>query len=229
MRTLLERVDRVFSTYRPVSDVIRVRAGTPVEDVDPDVALVLQLAATAHRITGGLFDVREGAELDPSGVVKGWATGAAFADSGLGAFPGYLNAGGDLAVNGGPWRIGIEHPADPTGLLTVLAVTGGAVATSGSAHRGSHLWDPRTGQPVMNPWQATVVGPELVWADILATAAAVAGPETLDVTSWPADYEVLLCSSTGEVRTSRGFERWIAPDIGSLSSAELGVGPESGS
>lgn len=221
IRIQLERVDRVFSTYRPDSDVIRMRAGTRIEDVDPDVALVLELAATAHRITGGLFDVRDGPELDPSGVVKGWAAGAAFADSGLSPFPGYLNAGGDLAVNGGPWRIGIEHPADPTGLLTVLAVTGGAVATSGSAHRGCHLWDPRTGEPVMKPWQATVVGPELVWADILATAAAVAGPHDLDRTAWPAGYEVMMCSDVGEVGMSSGFGRHQAADFALLASTKL--------
>lgn len=228
MRMMLERVDRVFSTYRPGSDVLRLREGVPIEDVDPDVALVLELASTAHRITGGLFDVRDGSELDPSGVVKGWAAGAAFADSGLAEFDGYLNAGGDLTLSGGPWRIGIEHPADPTGLLTVLAVTGGAIATSGSVHRGGHVWDPRTGMPVVNPWQATVVGPELAWADILATAAVVAGPHDLDHSTWPAGYEVMLCSGVGEVRTSSGFGRHIAADFGSLVTSALDAGSTAG-
>lgn len=219
MRAMLEHADRVFSTYRPDSDVQRLRAGAAVADVDPDVAVVLDLAATAHRTTGGLFDVRSGADLDPSGVVKGWAASAAFAGSGLTDREAYLNAGGDLVVSGGSWRIGIEHPADPTGLLTVLTVTGGAVATSGTVHRGPHLWDPRTGAPARDPWQATVVGPELVWADVLATAAAVAGPDDLDVTGWPEGYEVLLCSPLGEVRMSRGFEGWIAADAGWLSTS----------
>lgn len=221
MQNVLERVDRVFSTYRPDSDVLRLRSGTPLEDLDPDFTLVLSLASAAHSLTDGLFDVRAGPELDPSGVVKGWAAGVAFAESGLIEFEGYLNAGGDLTLSGGPWRIGIEHPADPTGLLTVLTVTGGAVATSGSAHRGSHLWDPRTGEPATNSWQATVIGPELVWADMLATAAAVAGPQDIDRSAWPAGYEVLLCSTTGEVHTSQGFEQFTAADFGALIRTEL--------
>ncbi|HEX3261866.1 MAG TPA: FAD:protein FMN transferase [Pseudonocardia sp.] len=47
---------------------------------------------------------------------------------------------------GRPWRIGIEDPWDPTTLAAVVPLRTGAVATSGSAHRGAHIVDARTGR-----------------------------------------------------------------------------------
>src|SRR5664279_112630 len=51
----------------------------------------------------------------------------------------------------------------------------GAVATSGTAHRGQHLMDARTGLPVHGVASVTVVGSSLTWADIDATAAYAHG------------------------------------------------------
>lgn len=210
---VLDQADRVFSTYRPDSDIARLRKGVPATALDPDVATVMKLAAQARRITGGVFDIRAGRELDPSGVVKGWTASRAFGVAGLARYDAYLGAGGDIALRttgtGEGWRIGIEHPADPSGLLTVLTLTGGAIATSGTVHRGLHLWDPRTGGTAVSPWQATVVGPSLVWADILATAAAVTGPD-LDRRRWPPGYEVLLVAPDGSVRMSAGIRSLLA-------------------
>lgn len=224
IRAVLDRTDRVFSTYRPASDIARLREGAPLTTLDPDVAIVLTLATQARRITGGVFDIREGRDLDPSGVVKGWATCRAFGVAGLARYDAYLGAGGDISLRtsatGEGWRIGIEHPADPSGLLTVLTLTDGAIATSGTVHRGVHLWDPRTGGTAESRWQATVVGPSLVWADILATAAAVAGPD-LDRRRWPPGYEVLLVAPDGTVRMSDGIAALRADGIPPLAAAPL--------
>ena len=70
---------------------------------------------------------------------------------------------------------------DPTGLVKGWAVATAAahldvidhVATSGAAARGGHVVDPRTGVGVTRPGSATVVGPDLLWADVWATAAWV--------------------------------------------------------
>jgi len=102
-----------------------------------------------------------------------------------------------------PWRIGIEHPADPTGLLTVLRVRNGGVATSGSVHRGPHIIDPTSGAAASGIRQATVIGPSLTWADIWATAIVAAGNRALDagsalITRCLADgYDALLVSDDG--------------------------------
>ncbi len=73
------------------------------------------------------------------------------------------------------WRIGIELPYDPQTLIAVVPVRSGAVATSGTAHRGAHLIDPRTSQPTSGIASVTVIEASLTWADIDATAAYVLG------------------------------------------------------
>jgi thiamine biosynthesis lipoprotein len=186
MATLRE-VDAVFSTYRPDSYVSRLARGelTP-DDCPPEVAEVLALGELAGRQSQGAFQIRRpgpGGEvvLDPTGVVKGWAVERA-ADHlrALEATDFCLSAGGDMVCrtldpDDPPWRIGIEHPRDPGRLIAVVPVSSGAVATSGTAHRGSHLVDARSGLPPTGVASVTVVAATLTWADIDATAAYAHG------------------------------------------------------
>ena len=186
---LLREVDRIFSTYREDSWVSRLGRGeVGVEDCPPEVAEVLALGEQARRESGGAFDVqRTGADgievLDPSGVVKGWAVQrAAAAFDQLEDTDVCISAGGDLVCRtrqpGSPgWRIGVEDPHRPGRIVAVVPVRDGAVATSGPAHRGAHIEDPRTGE---TPWalaSVTVVGDDLTWVDIEATAAFVLGTD----------------------------------------------------
>ena len=92
-----------------------------------------------------------------------------------------VGAGGDVAVGAGPgpsdepapWRVGIEDPRDPRRVVEVVELRRGGVATSGAARRGAHVVDPRTGDGIARAGSATVVGPDLLWADVWATAAWV--------------------------------------------------------
>jgi thiamine biosynthesis lipoprotein len=54
----------------------------------------------------------------------------------------------------------------------------GGVATSGTAARGAHLYDPNAQTLVDRRGSVTVVGPSLMWADVWATALFV-GPKSL--------------------------------------------------
>jgi thiamine biosynthesis lipoprotein len=186
---VLHEVDRVFSTYRPDSFVSRLgRAEIGLEHCPPEVVEVVELGAAAERESGGAFSIRlpgpDGTRvLDPSGVVKGWAVERAAEP--LRALPGTdfcLSAGGDMTCRtldpgSPPWRIGIEDPADPTRVLAVVPVFTGAVATSGTAHRGEHLVDARTGRAPTGVASVTVVASSLTWADIDATAAYAHGED----------------------------------------------------
>ncbi len=185
----LREADQVFSTYREDSCVSRLRRGEiGLEDCPAEVAEVLALGEAAERESAGAFSVwlpgPDGRPvLDPSGVVKGWATERAAEH--LRALPdtdSCLSAGGDMTCTtadpaGRPWRIGIEDPADPSRVLAVVPVLSGAVATSGTAHRGAHLVDARTGRAPDGVASVTVVAERLTWADIDATAAYAAGAE----------------------------------------------------
>lgn len=188
----LHEVDRVFSTYRADSPVNRLDRGElSLSDCPPEVAEVLALGREAEEQSDGAFSVTlpdaDGrARLDPSGVVKGWAVQrasgflAALDDTDF-----CLSAGGDLVCRttdpGRPgWRIGVEHPHDPTSVVAVVPVRSGAVATSGTSRRGQHLLDARTGRPAQGVSSVTVVGESLTWVDIDATAAYARGAGAAD-------------------------------------------------
>lgn len=188
--TELRWADVVFSTYRADSYLSRLSRGEiALTDCPPEVAEVLALGRRAEAESGGAFSVwlpgPDGRHLDPTGVVKGWATQRAA--RALERLPGTdfcLSAGGDMVcrsrIGERPWQIGIEDPADPSRILAMIPVGNGAVATSGTARRGAHLLDARTGRQPSGVSAVTVVAPELTWADIDATAAFALGAGAAD-------------------------------------------------
>ncbi len=187
----LTEVDRVFSTYRADSVVSRLSRGEiDLADCPADVHEVLGLGERARVESDGAFDVRrvgpDGVPtLDPSGVVKGWAVQRASAH--LRALPDTdvcLSAGGDMVCHvtddsSPAWRVGIEDPRDPQRMLATVEVRRGAVATSGTAHRGEHITDARTGDLPAAIASVTVLADDLTWADIDATAAYAMGDGAL--------------------------------------------------
>ena len=189
----LRWVDDVFSTWRLDSQVSRLGRGElTLEQCDPAVAEVLRLGDDARVASEGAFDVclpgEDGVRrLDPSGVVKGWAVDRAVRP--LLALPDTdvcLSAGGDMVCHvadpdGEAWVIGIEDPLDPTRLVARVPLHRGAVATSGSAHRGAHVVDARTGAAADALASVTVIGADLTSVDIDATTALALG---IDGPAW---------------------------------------------
>ncbi len=179
----LRRVDAVFSTWRPDSDLMRVRRGElSPHDAHPWLEEVAGLCAEAERRTGGLFAASlPGSEgYDPTGLVKGWAVEQAAEHlTHVQGISFCVNAGGDLVAGAGwhaeasTWTVGIQDPRDDTAVAATLPLVRGGLATSGAAARGAHIIDPRTGQAVDRDGSATVWGPDLVWSDVWATALFV--------------------------------------------------------
>ncbi|MFJ5839464.1 FAD:protein FMN transferase [Streptomyces shenzhenensis] len=213
----LHRVDEVFSTYREDSQVSRLARGElTVADCDPEVAEVLELAAEAERSSDGWFSTRYRGRLDPTGIVKGWAAERAarrFAAAGVSGVS--VNGGGDVQMFGvpephRPWRVGVADPLRPGGLAAVVSAAGVdrlAVATSGTAERGAHIVDPRTGRTAVTDLVAvTVIAPRLTWADCWATAAFAMGSRAglRWLESLP-DVEALLITAGDEVRCTEGL------------------------
>ena len=184
----LRRVDAVLSTWRADSDLLRLQHGEAEgEELHAWVADVAALCLEAEERTDGLFSAWRhrpdgGTSFDPTGLVKGWAVAGAAAH--LEVVPGLswaVGAGGDVVVGTGrglpddraPWRVGVEDPRDARRVAEVVELHRGAVATSGAARRGAHVVDPATGEGVGRAGSVTVVGPDLMWADVWATAAWV--------------------------------------------------------
>ena len=209
----LHHVDAVFSTYRRDSEISRIARGElTVSDCPPEVADVLGLCEAAAAATGGWFTHTPGGRLDPSGLVKGWATERAsqiLYDAG--AHNTCVNGGGDLqlrgeAAPGAPWRVGIAHPLRPGQLVAVVTGRDLAVATSGTAERGHHILDPHTGLPAAGPASVTVTGRHLTTVDACATALFAMGPEAARAWTLEQDgYESLVVTTADDVWQSEGF------------------------
>lgn len=208
---LLHRADAVFSLYRPESPTSRLRRGElAVAQCPPEVASVLRLCEQARRSSGGWFDpwAMPGG-VDPTGLVKGWAAAQAarhLREAGVGA--GLVNAAGDIDVFGAPtpdesWRIGIQSPTDRDALLGAIDVDH-AIATSGGYERDDHVRDPRTGAPARGALSATVLGPDLSFADAFATGLLAAGEQGLAAVR-EAGYEALLVLPDGRLTRTPGI------------------------
>lgn len=215
----LHHVDAVFSTYRPNSDLSRIRRRElAVADADPLFVPVLDLCARAQTDTGSAFSAMPAGTLDPTGLVKGWAVErASQVLRAHGCINHCVNGGGDMqlageAEPGRPWGVGIVDPHDRTDVLTVVTGRDFAVATSGTAERGAHILDPRTGRPAVGVASATIVGPELTFADAYATAAVILGRDAIRWIDGLPGYEALLVTDDGERCSSARWHRYVQPD-----------------
>ena len=102
----------------------------------------------AVRFSGSRIELGPNVRIDLGGIGKGYAAARA-AQLLSPAGPALVNAGGDIAVVGGSWPVGVQT-AD--GDLT-LQLSSGALATSGRDRRRwrrngrelHHLIDPKTG------------------------------------------------------------------------------------
>jgi thiamine biosynthesis lipoprotein len=119
--------------------------------------------------------------LDLGAVAKGLAVDAAAHE--LQPYRDFcIDAGGDLYFggcnpSGQPWRVGICHPRRRDQVIDRVDVSDCAVCTSGDYERGAHILDPRDATAAPRAASATVIAPNAMLADALATAAFVLGPE----------------------------------------------------
>ena len=162
------------------------------------------------RLDGRILMRPPGVALDLNGVVKSLAVDEA---AGLVRGTGFVSAGGDLAVRGGPVDVGLPGGG-------AVRVVSGGLATSGTASRRwwrggeeqHHLVDPRTGRPSTSPWrQVTVSGATCLAADVAAKAAFLhgdGGPDWLDARGLPGRF----VDRDGAVAVNESWSRAIAPE-----------------
>jgi thiamine biosynthesis lipoprotein len=213
----LHWADATFSTYQPESEISRLSRGEiDIADCAPEVA---EIQATCEQIqseTGGYFSAYAGGRLDPSGLVKGWAI-KRVSDMLLaaGSRNHCVNGGGDVqcagsASSGNPWRVGIVDPRQAGQLVGVVEGDDIAVATSGSAERGSHITNPHDGSSPPELSSVTIVGRDVARTDAYATAAFAMGAHA---TAWIAaleGYRGLVVRADGTT--------WASPNFGVTSA-----------
>ena len=217
----LHWVDRVFSPFRPDSDVsLLAAAEITVEACADEVAEVITACAALRVFSGGYFSAAAGGVFDPSGYVKGWAVErCAEILSRAGSASHLVNGGGDVQCAGGrpgsgkPWRVGVADPGRRDRLALVVEAADSAVATSGTAERGTHIIDPVLGRPAEGLASVTIVGRSLALADAFATAAFAMGPALArDWTESLDGYEAYAITPDGGTWQTSGFAAHIAAE-----------------
>ena len=166
--------------------------------------------------------------IDLSAVAKGYAVDLVADLLEMNALPDYLvEVGGETRVSGlnpegQPWRLAIESPLLIGQIERVLALTSGAVATSGDYRnyferdgvRYSHTIDPRSGQPINHVLASvTLLADTCAEADAWATALMVLGDKQgLELANRLGLAVYMLSRDNGEftVSYSKTFEPYMA-------------------
>jgi len=147
--------------------------------------------------------MRQGMELNPGGVGKGYALDRMATLLRAARVPALLSAGfSSMLALGQDWTVGIRDPRRPGRRLAVLRLRDLALGTSGSEEqyfeqggmRYGHIIDPRTGWPAPAGASVTVVAPTATDADALATGFYAGGRRMAEdyCTSHPGTLVVLL-------------------------------------
>jgi thiamine biosynthesis lipoprotein len=207
-----------FSRYRSDSELSAVIAGR-VRLADSSALLRdAYAAAMAWRsdTRGDFSPHRPDGTIDLDGIVKAQAIAAAgrVLDA-RGPRWWTLAVGGDVLTSAGAppdvRSVGVVDPADRTAMLTVVTLAGSrrAIATSGSAERGDHIWLSGRGAPP-DFVQATVLADDIVTADVLATAVISGGRFGLDEITERWNVDILAVDRAGALLATPGFRGAIA-------------------
>ncbi len=209
-------VDETFSTYKETSEISRLNRGEiAVAQCSAAVREILALCEVTRIETNGYFNAMREGVTDPSGIVKGWAIQQAaerLRREGWRDF--YIDAGGDVQAHGlkegRPWRVGIRNPFRREEIVKVLSIRDVGVATSGTAIRGQHIYDPfRPGVPLGDIVSLTVIGPNVYEADRFATAAFAMGRQGISFVGSLDGLEGYMIDADGKATYTAGFERFV--------------------
>ncbi|NCA07670.1 MAG: FAD:protein FMN transferase [Micrococcales bacterium] len=222
---VLHEADSIFSLYKPDSPLSKLARGeTSVAQCPAVVNEIWDLCEKWTKETEGWFTAFTPEHtFDPSGVVKTWAAKLAaekLEENGITDFA--MNAGGDIRLSkeitpGFALRIGISTPvtiASPeAGVLTVVDLNDSnfrAVATSGTAERGEHIWNPKNKSWANQLAQVTVVSDDLVSADVWATALFAAGDQGLALAE-KHGLQALFVNLEGQLFSTKSFTELLHP------------------
>ena len=180
----LRDVDEKYSPYKDTSDVANInRKELDEQNYSQELKSILEIADKTKKETDGYFDVWHNGTFDPSGIVKGWAIGQAARLLRAHTSDFYIEIAGDIQVSGESlsgkdWKIGIRNPFDRTQNIAVVELSNSAIATSGTAIRGQHIYNPKTDEPIGDEVVSlSVITKDIVDADRIATAAFAMGPD----------------------------------------------------
>jgi thiamine biosynthesis lipoprotein len=134
--------------------------------------------------------IKQHMRVDLGGIAQGYAADRiASILRGCGIDAALINIGGEVVAIGRspenrPWRIGIQHPRE-NGVIETIEIEDRALSTSGdyekffmvNGRRFPHIIDPTTGYPAQHFTSVTIMHASAAFADAIATAVAIMGPD----------------------------------------------------
>ena len=81
----------------------------------------------------------------------------------------------------------------------MLSISNGGVATSGNYERGMHIINPKTKKPADELLSVTVTGPDIIKADVLATACFAMDRYEGNLISSEPSYKILSVDKSGNI------------------------------
>lgn len=162
----------------------------------PDEAIQAILEKIGYKylvLNGKSLKKERDFKVDFGGIAKGFIIRqtARFIRS-QGVKSGLIDAGGDIVCIGSKrgvsWKIGIQHPRQAGEIMALLKLKDVSVVTSGDYERYfiygdtryHHVISPFTGYPSRNAISVTIIGPDAMTADALATALMVLPAEQVE-------------------------------------------------
>ena len=224
-RTLLDDVfayfnviDCRFSPFKPDNEITALnQGGLARANMSAHMREILTIADQMRRRTYGYFDIcRPDDFIDPSGVVKGWAIRNACRLVESAGVRNYLiEAGGDIqsggkAADGTDWKIGIRNPFNDREIVKAVRPLGHGVATSGTYVRGTHIYNPhRPTEPVADIVSLTIIGLDVLQADLHATAAFAMGQQGIYYIEELPGLEGYAVDKNGVATHTTGFNSFV--------------------
>jgi thiamine biosynthesis lipoprotein len=209
-------VDERFSVYKKNSEITLYNEGKiSKENLSEEMKKVLELSEETKNKTDGFFDIAHEGKIDPSGLVKGWAIYNAskiLRQMGFNNF--YVEIAGDIEVaglnsEGKKWAIGIRNPFNKKENVKVVYLSDRGIATSGTAERGQHIYNPqKPKETIKDILSLTVIGPNIYEADRFATAAFAMGSAGIYFIEKLADFEGYLIDKNGMAKMTSGFGKY---------------------
>lgn len=167
-----------------------------------------------------IFLKNKGMKIGFGSIGKGYAADRArLILRNLGITSGIVDASGDISLfggqqNGTPWRIGINHPTNETGLADILSLKNASVTTSGdyekyafiNGTRYGHIINPTTGYPSQDVISVSVIGEEATTANGLSTSIMVLGVKKgLQLLKHFPNYTSLIITQKGNTIKAKNY------------------------
>lgn len=190
-----EALDQLLSHYKPTSEINQLKPRVTTK-VSRELFTILTFAQRLSLQSRGAFDVtvrgksigyqhlalgngtvtllKDDMLLDLGAIAKGFANDEA--SKGLirmGIKRHLIASSGDILVHDAPphelgWTVAFQD--------TQRVLTRRAISTSGNTYQPGHILDPRTGQKITKAQTITVLAPNGMTADALATTCLILNP-----------------------------------------------------